>query len=317
MGRGWILVLLVTFLSACGGRSANLPTPTVEPGSATPWLEPSHSPSPTVTGSSTPTPTFMNLPTPTPILYTVVLNDNLISIARNFNITLEELLAANPTIGTQALAVGTVLTIPSGRDNSSPPTTTPMPVDLQQVQCFPNLDGSLYCLILVKNDHSEVLQNLFVLINLLDSKGMILKSQIAYAPMDILRPDAAMPIGVLFAEPVPQGYQPQARLLGATRAGSVGTLYPALDLLSSLVTVDWGGLNAHIIGKAKLSVPDVQASRVWILGVAYDLVGNVIGFNRWESNATLKSADNLSFEFMVASLGPKIDHVDLILEAVK
>lgn len=317
MYKGLLLVLLVTLLSACGGGTINLPSSTLEQASVTPGLEPSLTPTPTATGSPTLTPTFINLPTPTPILYTVVQNDNLISIAKKFNITLDELLAANPSIGTQALAVGTVLTIPTGKENLSPATSTPIPAAIHQVKCYPNLDGSLYCLVLVINDHSEGLQNISVLMNLLDSKGEILNSQVAFASLDLLRPETAMPFSYLFPSPVPQGYQPQARLLSASRAGSVETNYPVVNLLFSLVTVDWGGLNARVSGKAKLSVPDIQVSRVWILGMAYDQAGNVIGFNRWESNAVLKSADNLAFEFMVASLGPKIDHVDLILEAAR
>ena len=312
-----ILVLLVTWLSACSGKYSNGSNPTGELGSPAPILISTSSPTSSPTASPSQTPTFVNLPTPTPILYTVVQNDNLTNIANKYNITLEELLAANPKVSSQTLTVGTVLTIPTGQESSSPPISTPVPVAIQQLQCFPNQDGSLYCLVLVKNDHPETVQNLTVLIDLEASNGTIINSQTAYSPLDLLPPGKVMPLGVLFAAPVPPGWQPQARLISASRLASVEPQYPSISLLNSLVEVDWGGLNAHITGEATLTASDLKASRVWILGVAYDQGGNVIGFRRWESKNTISPGDQLPFDFMVASLGPQIDHVDLLVEAAR
>jgi LysM repeat protein len=310
-------VLGLVFLSGCANGLSNTSTPTGEPASSTPRFIPSSSPSPTATSNPSPTLEFVNIPTPTLTLYTVVINDNLTSIAKKFNITLEELLAANPKIGSQALTVGTVLTIPTSQVSSSVPTATPVPVTLQQVQCYPNQDGSLYCLALLKNDHPETFQNLSVLITLVGPDGTILNSQTAYSPLDLLPSGKSIPMITLFQAPVPQNWQPQARLLTASLLLSANSLYPSISLQNSLVEVDWGGLNARIRGQAFLSASNLKASRVWVLAVAYDQVGNVIGFTRWESNFTLSYPDHLSFEFTVASLGPQIDHVDLLVEAAK
>lgn len=307
----------MVFLSGCASGLANTSTPTGEPARTTPLYVSSFSPSPAVTADPSPTLEVVNIPTPTLTLYTVALNDNLTSIAKKFNITLEELLAANPKIGSQALTVGTVLTIPTGQASASEPTATPVPVTIQQVKCYPNQDGSVYCLALLKNDHPETLQDLSVLITLVDTDGTILNSQTASSPLDLLPSGKSIPLIALFKAPVTQNWQPQARLLTASFLRSAVAPYPSISLLNSLVEVDWGGLNARIHGQAVLSASGLQASRVWVLAVAYDQVGNVIGFTRWESNSTLSFPDQLSFEFSVASLGPQIDHVELLVEAAK
>ncbi|HEY5156610.1 MAG TPA: LysM domain-containing protein, partial [Anaerolineales bacterium] len=72
----------------------------------------------TVTSPRTPTmlPPLVEivLPTPTTFIYTVVQGDTLIGIAGRYAITLEALMAANPSIQPAGLAVGAILTIPTG-----------------------------------------------------------------------------------------------------------------------------------------------------------------------------------------------------------
>jgi LysM repeat protein len=275
----------------------------------------------TPTSSSTPSLTITPVPvyphTPTPILYTVVLNDTLTGIAAKFNITLQELLAANPSADSQALTVGTTLTIPTGQELSNSPTVTPLPVTIQQKNCFPNQDGSLWCLVLLKNDSSAPLQNLSVLINLQSSDQTIFNSQAAYAPLDVLPPGLSLVVSTLFQKPIPVDFQILAQILSASHLANFDNLYLPISLQNSLVQIDWGGLSARVRGEAILGGSAAEARRVWILGVAYDEAGNVIGFRRWESNSPLSTGESLSFDFLVASLGPEIDHVDLILEAAK
>jgi LysM repeat protein len=256
-------------------------------------------------------------PTATPNLYTVELNDTLTGIARKFNITPEELLAANPSAGSQALTVGQVLTIPTRQETSAVPTATPWPVTIQQTQCYPNQDGSLWCLALLKNEYAETLQNLSVVISLQDSSGKPLSSLPAYAPLDLLPSGKSIAIGALFPAPILDGYRSQVHLLSASLLASTDNRYPSIHLQNNLVQVDWGGMSARVSGQAVLNPQSGDASRVWILGVAYDQSGNVIGFRRWESNNPLSSADVLSFDFLIASLGPEIDHVELLVEAAK
>ena len=87
----------------------------------------------------TPTPTFP--PTPTPHTYTVQGGDTLFSIARDLDIDVDALMAANGLTDPDRLSVGQVLTIPEVSESMSaspvstttpaPPTLTPPPSDSQ------------------------------------------------------------------------------------------------------------------------------------------------------------------------------------------
>lgn len=310
------LYLVLIVLSGCASEPSK-EAPTGQPSFPTPGITSIASPSPSTAASPSPTRASVTLSTTTPTLYTVVLNDNLSSIAKKFGLTLEELLAANPTIGSQPLTVGTILTIPTGQSSSTESTVTPIPLAIQQVQCYPNLDGSLYCLALLKNEYAETLQNLSGSIELVAQDGTILDSQIAHSPLDLLPPGKSIPISVLFPAPILQGSQPQARIITASLLPSPGSTYPAISIISNLVEIDWGGLNAHVSGKTALATSGLKASRVWILAIAYDQEGKLVGFSRWESKTNLSFPDHLPFDFSVSSLGPPIEHVDLLVEAVK
>lgn len=91
-------------------RSTPTPTPTnTLPPTAT------HTPSPTETPVPTPTP----LP---PLDYAIQNNDTCISIALIAKISLNSLLAANPTLNCDFLTVGTIIKVPQPT-----PTSTPLP----------------------------------------------------------------------------------------------------------------------------------------------------------------------------------------------
>jgi hypothetical protein len=86
-------------------------------------------------------------------------------------------------------------------------------------------------------------------------------------------------------------------------------------LQNTLVFVDWAGQTAHVTGQAMPLMLDGQVNTLWVLGVAYDAQGNVIGMRRWESTTPAAGGVSLPFEFKISSLGPPIDRVDLLVEA--
>ncbi|MCO6452489.1 MAG: LysM peptidoglycan-binding domain-containing protein [Caldilineales bacterium] len=85
-------------------------------------------PAPTATPSPTATDTPTITPTATPIFYTVVSGDTYLGIAGQFNITLQELLAANNLTGNEILRVSQVLFVPSPQfEAPDQPRATPTP----------------------------------------------------------------------------------------------------------------------------------------------------------------------------------------------
>jgi LysM repeat protein len=317
MKKFLILILMLGLLGACTSELSSTPTPIGIISSPSPLLVLSSTPSP----SATIDPIFLSateiLPTPTPILYSVEQNDTLTDIARKFKISLEELVFANPSVNSQELIVGLVLVIPPQQKIESQPTVTPWPVSIQQTQCYQNLDGSLWCLALLKNENAETLQTLSVVISLLDSAGKVVNNKTAFNTLDLLPSGKSIAIGAFFAAPVPDDFRSQTQLLSASNLPSSDKDYPPIHLQNNLVQVDWSGLSARVSGQVVLDLRSDAADRVWILAVAYDQSGAVIGFRRWESNNPLSPADVLSFDFGVSSLGPEIDHIDLLVEAAR
>ena len=315
MQKFLILILTLGLLGACTNGQASTSTSLSEISSPSPLLVFTPTPSPSATKSQIPPSVTKILPTPTPNLYTVEQNDTLTGIARKFNITLEELVVANPSVGSQALTVGFVLVIPPQQKAETEPTATPWPVSIQQTECFRNQDESLWCLTLLKNEFAEALQNLSIGISLLDSAGKVVSDKTAYAPLDLLPSGKSIALGALFMAPIPDGYSTQTQILSASLLPSTDRHYLIVHLQNNLVQVDWGGISARVSGQVKLDKQSDPATRVWILAVVYDRSGNVIGFRRWESNNPLSPEDVLSFDFGVSSLGPEIDHIDLLVEA--
>jgi len=312
-----IMILTLGLLGACTNEQAPTPGSLDDISSPSPLLVFTPTPSPSATLSQIPPSVTKILPTPTPNLYSVEQNDTLTGIALKFNITLAELVAANPSVGSQALPVGFVLVIPPWQKPESEPTATPWPVSIQQTQCYRNQDESLWCLTLLKNEFAEALQNLSIAISLLDSTGKIVSDKTAYAPLDLLPPGKSLALGALFMAPIPDGYSTQTQILTASRLPSTDRHYLLVHLHNNLVQVDWGGKSARVSGLVELDKQSDPAERVWILAVVYDRTGNVIGFRRWESNDLLSPEGILPFNFGVSSLGSEIDHIDLLLEATK
>jgi hypothetical protein len=300
-----VCLTCVLFLAACVGES----TPDLGPA------QPYQTPSPSQTLAPLPAQTEVLLPTPTLFLDTVVLGDTLGAIADRFDVSLEALMAANPGIQPTALTVGTELIIPTGSGQPSEPTTTPASAPVRQAQCWPETSGGLWCFALIQNEYAETLENLSAQFALLAENGEELASQIAYAPLNILPPGAFMPLGVHFPAPADPQAAPRVQVLTAIRLLPGDTRYLPVMLENTLVNVSADGRSAQISGRAMLTVLDGHANTLWVLAIAYDEAGNLVGFRRWEADATLAGGESATFDFLVSSLGPEIARVEFLTEA--
>ena len=311
-----LLLSFLFLLTSCTSPGVNVTSP---PVTLIPYLTATSSPiSPTGT-SQTPegvvaaeTP----FPSPTPFTYTVQQGDTISSIALQFGVSMDDLMAANPEISPSAMSVGQVINIPSNPENpSGEPTPTPASFAIRQIECYPTADQGLWCFVLVHNDFPDFMENVSAQVTLVDANHAVLASQTALLPLNILPPNTTLPLTVFFPPDIPSNAKPQVQVLTAIRLLPNDGRYLPATINSTLVHVNADGRSARVNGQVRLPANEKPASQVWVTGTAYDDVGRVVGVRRWESNASLSPGGSLPFEFMVSSLGGEIERVEFAVEA--
>ena len=234
----------------------------------------------------------------------------MLSIAYQFGISWQELQAANPKVDPRAMGEGLQLVIPiSAAIPEVLPTTTPIPVQVNQPACYPTGDGGAWCVVPIRNELETSLENLSVWIGLYDSLGEIIASQEAYAPLNILQPESSIPLMSYFPPPLPDEYQVQSELLSGLAVAADDTRYIDLQVKIGKVEISHGGSQADISGDVIVTDATPALSQIWALVVAYDAEGDIIGARKW------KSGGETQFEITVYSLGGMIDHVEVLVEA--
>lgn len=308
------LVFFIWIGIGCAPKAAATPTPTLD------LLRPYFTPTRDLPSAQTPSATSkLVFASPTPLTYTVVQGDTLSGIAQKFGVSLGDLLAANPGVSATSLMIGATLTIPTTPISTPIAGPTPVPLDLSQVDCWPSLDGGIWCFTPITNTTGDTLENLIAQISLLDASGGIAATQTTMAMLDILPPGKSTALAAFFPAPIPAGVTPQAQLVSAVRILTTDERYAPVDVENLLVNVNWSGLNAEISGQVAPqigeSVPEIPAGRLWLAATAYDARGRVVGVRRWESDAVLPAGRTLPFKFQISSMGPPIERVELLVEA--
>lgn len=256
------------------------------------------------------------LPTPTPFTYTIQQGDTISSIALQFGVSMDDLVAANPEVSPNAMSVGQVINIPSNPENpSGEPTPTPVSFTIQQIECYPTADRGMWCFVLVRNEFSDFMENVSAQVTLVDSNSVALESQTALLPLNILPPNTSLPLIVFFPPEIPRDATPQVQVLTAIRLLPGDERYLPATINNTLTQVNADGRSARVNGQVLLPSESNAASQIWVTGTAYDESGRVVGVRRWESNAGLLPGESLPFEFMVSSLGGRIEQVEFAVEA--
>ena len=302
---------LLIFLTDCAPQ----PTQSVSrPGDLLPYLTATHAPLPSPEGL---VPLTTPLPSPTPFSYTVQTGDSLSLIAEKFGVSLDDLQAANPEVFSNSMSVGQVLRIPSHPANpSGEPTPTPAPFVVQQIECYPTSNAGMWCFVLAYNDSPDFMENLSAQITLIDSNHFVLASQTALLPLNVLPPDASLPLSAYFPPDIPRDANPQVQVLTAIRLLPDDARYIPATVNNTLVQINAGGHTAQLSGQVlSLQGQTSVANQVWVAATAYDDAGRVVGVRRWESNASLSAGGSLPFEFMISSIGGRIARVEFAVEA--
>ena len=303
-----LIVGLGLFLSSCNQATVRV-TPTVLPtGLLTPYLTVTPKP---IMPMTTIIVTFpvTPAPTPTPFLHTVTNDDTMLGLAFRYGVKLEDLKAANPGVDPNAMSVGMQLVIPIGGEIPEViPTPTAMPVNVDQLRCYQAGDGGAWCIVALSNKMETSLENLSAWIGLYTPQGENIDSQVAYAPMNILRPGSTIPLMAYFAPPLPDEYEPRSEVISALAVPADDTRYLDLEVKTGTVEINSDGSQAVITGDVILTGDVPTPSQVWALAVAYDANGEIVGARKW------KSEGETHFEITVYSLGGVIDHVEVLTE---
>ena len=309
-----LIILAAVVLAACTpGSSGVAPAPPpLQPYATITPSATSDQPGVLIVTGETP------LPSPTPAQYTIRSGDTLSQIAERFRISLDALLQANPGMNPNALRVGESLQIPASLADAPGLTTpTPVPLSIPQAACHPTANGALWCFVLVRNDTPEVIENVTAEITLVDAAGAALARKSAVLPLDILPPGASLPLSALFPPPLPPDYTPRVQVFTAIHLLADDQRYLAASPENTLTEVSWSGYSAVVSGDIALPGDPARASRVWLVAVAYDELGNINGWRRWESQGDLAAGSTVPFQLMLASVAGRIDRVDLIVEGAQ
>jgi len=306
----WLFIAIMgTFLVAC---SSTLSSPI--PGTPEPLII--YNPSTSTPAIQSLTPATIPVPTipPTPVSYTVAAGDTLNSIASHFDITLDALLAANPGVSPQTLTIGQIISIPSGSQapGDGDLLSNPADIDVGEVLCLPSRAGTT-CLVPIHNPTPSMLENVKVRVTLLDESGGPLAGQETILPLNILPPGEVLPAAVFF-KGFSSHYQTQVELLEAVRLSSNDPRYLKAGLQNLFVSIAWDGLSANVMGQVLLLMNQRPANSIWLVAFAYDKTGHIIAYRRWEWNGSLQPGTSQAFNTTIFSIGPSIDHIEVLVE---
>lgn len=317
------LISLSAVLSACAGTSLRAPAATPA-GQLTPYPSATATITPAPTSADTPTP--LPSPTPTPITHTVKKGEDLFGIAIRYKVSLQELLDANPDVQPNMMSIGTVLIIPASAASLPivpPDQLSPTPIVLQfgDPNCLSEANGGAWCFLPVTNTQAFAVENVSAVLRVTDASGNQLPAQVAYPPLNLLVPGGTLPLMAFFPAANGQPLQASAELVSAVPVPQEPARYLALARAEPRVQIAANGLSAKIDVALKLADPNAQASQVWLLAVAYDSAGRIVGLRRWESAPpgdgfpVLPAGGSLQAGLVVYTSGDPIARVEVLSEA--
>ena len=334
-----LLAAIPIIFTACSPTAKTAATPSITSSPTNPGYLTPYQPQPT-RGDSTPAPISNSLPTATPQppptvaprMHVVKKGEDMGGIAWQYRVSLEALIAANPTVQPNMMSVGTELVIPpsttplpagdiaagdAAGPEASPPTPTPVSVEQGKLSCSRVEDGGMWCFMAVRNTQTYALEGLSAVFRLADQQTAL--SQMAYLPLDRLEPGTSLPLAAYFPPEqiatLTSPYQESSEFQSALPSANDGRYIP-IHIENKKVLLSENGLSAILTADIVLDGPG-EAKRVWVAAVAYDATGNVVGVRRWEKQDPHPWENGLALPMTmhVYSAAEKIDRVDLLAEA--
>ena len=243
-------------------------------------------------------------------------------VALRYGISLDALKAANPAIIPNMMGVGTVLIIPVTPTPVSPstsqqnPTPTPDPFSPLRLAmapvCYQDAIGGAYCFVQLENISDSPVENPSVRFTLTDSDATTLEMD-GILPLNILPAKETIPAVAYFPSPVPVEFEVRAQIADWLPVMPDDARYLDAEIVAEAPTIAAGASFAEVAGVVNL--PQNQAEFVWVLGVAIDANGQVLGLRRWEPEMLPAIVSSIPFEFRVYAMQGEIAEVKLFVEA--
>jgi hypothetical protein len=111
-----------------------------------------------------------------------------------------------------------------------------------------------------------------------------------------------------FAPPLPDEFEARSEVISALEVAADDTRYLNLEVETGKVEINPDGEQAVVSGEVILPEDVPIPSQVWVLAVAYDGSGDIVGARKW------KSAGETHFVITVYSLEGMINHVEVLTE---
>jgi LysM repeat protein len=304
------LLTLTVVLAACGqvltqptaGPTLTLPLATVALARATAGPTASMIPLPT---DPPPTPR----PTATPVIYVIEPGDTLLGIAARFQVSVDEIMLANPDLRPQLLQIGQRIAIPTGGDDGSGtsllPMPTPLPLPIVGFRLYNTPVGGLWALGEVLNDTTSPVEEVQVSVNLYDAAGALSATTTIWAARDVTPPGESTPFGALFSPPPADVASHQATLLRAVPAAHASSRYAELG-----VSQHQGGPAGSIyrVAGTVSNLGDETAQEIKVLVTLYDSASQVAGFRQVTLPGPLPPDSTARFDVWLSAGAPEIDH---------
>ena len=341
-----LLILTILTFSGCLVELEAPATKTIEP-TVPATLNPSQtltpsktlSPSPSPSEAPTQTPTMTATSTPAPVLWRLKDGDELFAIALYYGISLEDLMAANPSVTPNWMRVGSVIEIPVTATplptNTATPTPTQTPTqtptsELQptvsptssdpleikgEPSCYLNPLGELNCLALLHNKGKANLENPSLAFKLSSKSSDYASEIVVFAPLNIIPAGESLPVLATFPSPVPEDYEVNVEIDYWLPMLPEDERYAGLEIVSEKHQISDKKLFAQVRGEIKVDKEERDLASLMLLATAFDESGKPIGFRVWEAQLPLQASESIPFNTFVYILGPEIASVSLMAEA--
>lgn len=286
----------------------------MQPVSVVPFRTPTASQTPEKLDLLVATPTQLPTPTQTPVVYSIEEGDTMLAIAFRYGISLEQLQAANPEVNARLLVVGTELIIPlEDVIPSSPVTATPIPVEVSQTNCYLVPDG-IWCFVGVENDRSRSLENLSANVIVQDDTGEYIAEGIAIGALNLVPSGEELPLVVFIPGNFPSEFSASSQVITVQPLPRNDERYLNAWLEVDEVEISENGMSAQVAGLIGLPAKSPPGNQAWLLAVAYDEAGRIIGIRKSEQFGYFEPGSDKEFNLEVFSLASEITEVRVYVE---